>query len=125
MRMEYLFLLPLLIALAITTSPIFATTDDDNNDNNDNPGEGDDQRDRVGNEDEHDRDGPDDEREANCWGKVTSDAVSEPGDDDDGIGGRAFGEHASNPPGDDDNPRAGVGNQLEDHPSDHADTVGG
>jgi hypothetical protein len=85
------------------------------------------QPDRVGNEDEKDRDGPggesaegDDEGEANCWGKVTSDGTRtlEPGE---------FGQHAANPTGDDDNdtPREGVGNQDEDHPSDHADSVGG
>ena len=80
-----------------------------------------DQRDRVGaDDDEVSRDGPDDEGEENCWGKVTSDAARtfEPGE---------FGAHASNPTGDEDNdtPREGVGNQDEDHPSDHADTVGG
>ena len=80
-----------------------------------------DQRDRVGaDDDEVTRDGPDDEDEENCWGKVTSDAARtfEPGE---------FGAHASNPTGDADNdtPREGVGNQDEDHPSDHADTVGG
>ena len=85
------------------------------------------QPDRVGNEDEKDRDGPggesaegDDEGEANCWGKVTSDGTRtlEPGE---------FGQHAANPTGDNDNdtPREGVGNQDEDHPSDHADSVGG
>ena len=38
-----------------------------------------------------------------------------------------FGQHAANPTGDADNdtPREGVGNQDEDHPSDHADSVGG
>lgn len=95
----------------------------------DPPGKGQDnpQPDRVGNEDEKDRDGPggesaegDDEGEANCWGKVTSDETKtlEPGE---------FGQHAANPTGDDDNdtPREGVGNQDEDHPSDHADSVGG
>lgn len=95
----------------------------------DPPGKGQDnpQPDRVGNEDEKDRDGPggesaegDDEGEANCWGKVTSDGTRtlEPGE---------FGQHAANPTGDDDNdtPREGVGNQDEDHPSDHADNVGG
>lgn len=58
-------------------------------------------------------------------GKVTSDGVSE--NDGDGIGGRAFGQHASNPTGDSDNdtPREGVGNQDEDYPSDHAESVGG
>jgi hypothetical protein len=95
----------------------------------DPPGKGKDnpQPDRVGNEDEKDRDRPggesaegDDEGEANCWGKVTSDGTRtlEPGE---------FGQHAANPTGDDDNdtPREGVGNQDEDHPSDHADSVGG
>lgn len=95
----------------------------------DPPGKGQDnpQPDRVGNEDEKDRDGPggesaegDDDGEANCWGKVTSDGTRtlEPGE---------FGQHAANPTGDDDNdtPREGVGNQDEDHPSDHADSVGG
>ena len=95
----------------------------------DPPGKGQDnpQPDRVDNEDEKDRDGPggesaegDDDGEANCWGKVTSDGTRtlEPGE---------FGQHAANPTGDDDNdtPREGVGNQDEDHPSDHADSVGG
>ena len=95
----------------------------------DPPGQGQDnpQPDRVDNEDEKDRDGPggesaegDDEGEANCWGKVTSDGerTLEPGE---------FGQHAANPTGDGDNdtPREGVGNQDEDHPSDHADSVGG
>lgn len=105
----------------------------------DPPGQGTDnpQPDRVGNadddndgdgdvdNDDKDRDGPDDEGEANCWRKVTSDGVST--NDRDGIGGQAFGQHASNPTGDEDNdtPREGVGNQDEDHPSDHADSVGG
>jgi hypothetical protein len=111
MRIEYLFWLPLLAALVMTTSPIFASTDEEEDDN---PGKGDDQRDRVGNSDEKDRDGPDDEGEANCWGEVTRD-FAQTGN---------LGEHSSDPPGDDDNPRAGVGNQEEDHPSDHADTVG-
>jgi hypothetical protein len=68
------------------------------------------------------RDGPDDEGEENCWGDVSSDAAqrddSQPG----------LGEHSGDPvPGDEDNetPREGVGNQDEDHPSDHADSVGG
>jgi hypothetical protein len=125
MRIEYLFLLPLLATLAITTLPVFASTDED-----DSPGEGDDQRDRVGNPDEEgeegseddvkDRDGPDDDdddpdgKEANCWGEVTQDFAQT----------GSLGEHSSDPPGGDDNPREGVGNQDEDHPSDHADTVG-
>lgn len=148
MRIEYIFLLPLLAALAITTLPVFASTGMGGGNDDDNPGEGDTHRDLVGNpddeedieDDEKDRDGPggesaegDDEGEANCWGKVTSDAVSTASDEDDqdgeddGIGGRAFGGHASNPTGDEDNdtPREGVGNQDEDHPSDHADAVGG
>jgi hypothetical protein len=125
MRIAYLFLLPLLATLVITTLPVFASTDED-----DNPGQGDDQRDRVGNPDEEgeegseddvkDRDGPDDDdddpdgKEANCWGEVTRDFAQT----------GTLGEHSSDPPGDDDNPREGVGNQDEDHPSDHADTVG-
>ena len=63
-------------------------------------------------------------------GETTLDAVSE--NDDDGIGGRAFGEHTSNPVNDPDTeeednetPREGVGNQVEGHPSDYADSVGG
>ena len=139
---DLLLLLPLVAALVITTSPVFATTGMGGGNDDDNPG-GDTHRDLVGNpdeegeegseDDEQDRDGPDgesaegdDEGEANCWGKVTSDAASEPGDDDDGIGGRAFGEHAGNPTGDEDNdtPREGVGNQDEDHPSENADAVG-
>lgn len=103
-------------------------------DGGDPPGKGQDnpQPDRVGNEDEKDRDGPggesadgDDEGEANCWGKVTSDFTSQR--DGDGGGGQVFGQHASDPVGgdsDNETPREGVGNQDEDHPSDHADTVG-
>lgn len=93
------------------------------------PGQGTDnpQPDRVGADDgEVERDGPDEGSEdANCWGKVTSDVVNAE-DDGDSIGGQTFGQHAANPTGDDDNdtPREGVGNQDEDHPSDHADTVG-
>jgi len=86
------------------------------------------QPDRVGNDHDEDnevtRDGPDEKEDANCWGKVTSDFTTT--NDGDGGGGKAFGAHASNPTGDEDNdtPREGVGNQDEDHPSDHADTVG-
>ena len=120
-------LLVMTIVLAIgtsTTSVVYATTGMGGGD----PGSGTDnpQPDRVGADDpEVERDGADDEGESNCWGKVTSDGVSE--NDGDGIGGRAFGQHASNPTGDPDNdtPREGVGNQDEDHPSDHADSVGG
>lgn len=116
------------IVLAIgtsTTAPLFATTgmsncteEPDNDDCNPQP-------DRVGNDHDEDnevnRDGPDDEGEANCWGKVSSGLAQK----DDGKPG--LGEHSSDPVGgDDDNetPREGVGNQAEDHPSDHADTVG-
>jgi hypothetical protein len=84
------------------------------------------QPDRVGNDHDEDdevtRDGPDDDGEENCWGKVTSSLTQ----NDDGKPG--IGEHSSDPrPGDEDNetPREGVGNQDEDHPSDHADSVGG
>ena len=84
------------------------------------------QPDRVGNDHDEDdevtRDGPDEKEDANCWGKVTSDFTTTK----DGDGGGSM-SHASDPvPGDSDNetPRAGVGNQDEDHPSDHADTVG-
>jgi hypothetical protein len=128
MRIAYLFLLPLLAALAITTLPVFASTGMSNC--NDEPEEEesedcDTQADRVGNDDPNDedadRDGADDEGEENCWGKVTSDFASEEGEPGD------VGEHSSNPAGDEDNdtPREGVGNQVEGHPSDHADTVGG
>jgi hypothetical protein len=124
--MEYLFLLLLLAASAITTIPVFASTGM----GGDPPGTGQDnpQPDRVGaDDDEVERDGPDEKEDANCWGKVTSDATND--NDGDGLGGREFGSHASDPvqrPGDTDNetPREGVGNQDEDHPSDHADTVG-
>jgi len=127
MRIEYLFLLPLLAALAITTLPVFASTgmsDCNNGEDEDSPDCGR-QADRVGNDEEDDedadRDGADDEGEENCWGKVTSDFASEEGEPGD------VGEHSSNPAGDEDNdtPREGVGNQVEGHPSDHADTVGG
>jgi hypothetical protein len=125
MRTKYLFLLPLLAAFAITTLPVFASTGM----GGDPPGQGIDnpQPDRVGADDgKVERDGPDEGSEdANCWGKVTSDVVNAE-DDGDSIGGQTFGQHAANPTGDDDNdtPREGVGNQDEDHPSDHADSVG-
>jgi hypothetical protein len=57
----------------------------------------------------------------NCFGEISTGAAqiedSQPG----------LGEHASDPiPGDDDRetPRAGVGNQAEDTPGEHAQTVG-
>ena len=100
-----------------TTGMSNCTEEPENDDCNPQP-------DRVGNDHDEDdevtRDGPDDEGEENCWGKVTSDGARtlEPGE---------FGQHAANPTGDEDNdtPREGVGNQNEDHPSDHADSVGG
>jgi hypothetical protein len=111
------------------TAPLIVNVSASTGMGGDSPGKGKDnpQPDRVGNEDEKDRDDPggesaegDDEGEANCWGKVTSDGtrILEPGE---------FGQHAANPTGDDDNdtPREGVGNRDEDHPSDHADSVGG
>jgi hypothetical protein len=118
-----------LIGVILMTVPLIVNVSASTGMGGDPPGKGQDnpQPDRVGNEDEKDRDGPggesaegDDEGEANCWGKVTSDGTRtlEPGE---------FGQHAANPTGDDDNdtPREGVGNQDEDHPSDHADSVGG
>jgi hypothetical protein len=133
--MKYIFLLPLLLlviapttAVMMTppTTPAFASTgmsncteEPDNEDCNPQP-------DRVGNDHDEDnevnRDGPDDEGDSNCWGKVTSDFTTTK----DGDGGGDM-SHASDPVrGDDDRetPREGVGNQDEDHPSDHADTVG-
>jgi hypothetical protein len=122
-------LLTSLIGVILMTVPLIVNVSASTGMGGDPPGKGKDnpQPDRVGNEDEKDRDGPggesaegDDEGEANCWGKVTSDGTRtlEPGE---------FGQHAANPTGDDDNdtPREGVGNQDEDHPSDHADSVGG
>jgi hypothetical protein len=122
-------LLTSLIGVILMTVPLIVNVSASTGMGRDPPGKGQDnpQQDRVGNEDEKDRDGPgvesaegDDEGEANCWGKVTSDGTRtlEPGE---------FGQHAANPTGDDDNdtPREGVGNQDEDHPSDHADSVGG
>jgi hypothetical protein len=122
-------LLTSLIGVILMTVPLIVNVSASTGMGGDPPGKGKDnpQPDRVGNEDEKDRDGPggesaegDDEGEANCWGKVTSDGARtlEPGE---------FGQHAANPTGDDDNdtPREGVGNQDEDHPSDHADSVGG
>ena len=110
MRIEYLFLLPPVAALVITSTsvPVFASTGMNDGEEGDRPGEGDTQRDRVGNpdeegeegieDDEKDRDGPDDEGEENCWSDVSSDAAqrddSQPG----------LGEHSSDPvPGDEDN----------------------
>ena len=117
-----------LIGVILMTVPLFVNVSASTGMGGGEPGSGQDnpQPDRVGNDsDETTRDGPDDEGEENCWGKVTSDAVSE--NDGDGIGGRSFGQHSSNPTPDEDNetPREGVGNQDEDHPSDHADSVGG
>ena len=122
-------LLTSLIGVILMTVPLIVNVSASTGMGGDPPGKGQDnpQPDRVGNEDEKDRDGPsgesaegDDDGEANCWGKVTSDGTRtlEPGE---------FGQHAANPTGDDDNdtPREGVGNQDEDHPSDHADSVGG
>jgi hypothetical protein len=138
MRIAYLFLLPLLAALAITTLPVFASTGmsncNDEDEANDNP-DCNDQRDRVGNDEENDedadRDGPggedsdetdDDEGDENCWGQVSK-GLAQKDDDQSGLG-----EHSSDPVGNDDDnetPREGVGNQNEGHPSDHADAVGG
>lgn len=111
-----------------TTTAAYATTgmsncteEPENDDCNPQP-------DRVGNDHDEDdevtRDGPDEKGQANCWGQVVSDVVN--GDEPEDIGGQSFGQHAANPTGDEDNdtPREGVGNQDEDHPSDHADTVG-
>jgi hypothetical protein len=126
--LKYKLLISLIGVIFMTTS-LFVNVSASTGMGGDPPGKGKDnpQPNRVGNEDEKDRDGPggesaegDDEGEANCWGKVTSDGTRtlEPGE---------FGQHAANPTGDDDNdtPREGVGNQDEDHPSDHADSVGG
>ena len=124
--MNYIITSLLALLLLVPTTMAFASTgmsncteEPENDDCNPQP-------DRVGNDhdedDEVNRDGPDDEGEANCWGKVTS-SLTQNDDDQPGIG-----EHSSDPrPGDSDNetPREGVGNQDEDHPSDHADSVGG
>ena len=59
--------------------------------------------------------------DANCWGEINSGLAQ------DDVGSPGVGEHASDPvPGDDDRetPRAGVGNQAEDTPGEHAQTVG-
>ena len=114
----------LLALLVLSIPPVFASTGMSNCTEEPESEDCNPQPDRVGNDHDEDdevtRDGPDDEGQENCWGKVTSDGARtlEPGE---------FGEHASNPTGDEDNdtPREGVGNQDEDHPSDHADTVGG
>jgi hypothetical protein len=56
--------------------------------------------------------------DSNCWGEINSGLASSSG---------GVGDHASDPiPGDDDRetPRDGVGNQLEDSPGEHAETVG-
>lgn len=54
----------------------------------------------------------------NCWGEINSGLAQSSG---------GVGQHASDPiPGDDDRetPRDGVGNQAEDSPGEHAQTVG-
>jgi hypothetical protein len=128
MRIAYLFLLTLLTVPIITTVPsvVFASTGmsnctEDPDDEDCNP-----QPDRVGNDHDEDdevtRDGPDDEDEENCWGQVSK-GLAQKDDEQPGLG-----EHSSDPVGNDDDnetPREGVGNQNEDHPSDHADAVGG
>lgn len=126
-----------MIGTSTTESPLFATTgmsncteDPTNEDCNPQP-------DRVGNDDDPstdaDRDGPggddtdaadDDDGDENCWGQVSK-GLAQKSDGQPGVG-----EHSSDPvqsPGDTDNetPREGVGNQIESHPSDHADAVGG
>jgi hypothetical protein len=56
--------------------------------------------------------------DSNCWGEINSGLAESSG---------GVGEHASDPiPGDDDRetPRAGVGNQAEDSPGEHGQTVG-
>jgi hypothetical protein len=124
--MNYIIMSLLALLLLVPITATYASTgmsncteEPENDDCNPQP-------DRVGNDHDEDdevtRDGPDDKGEENCWGKVTS-SLTQNDDDQPGIG-----EHSSDPrPGDDDNetPREGVGNQDEDHPSDHADTVGG
>jgi hypothetical protein len=57
----------------------------------------------------------------NCWGEINSGLAQ------DDFGDPGVGSHASDPvPGDDDRetPRDGVGNQAEDSPGEHAQTVG-
>jgi hypothetical protein len=129
--MKYIImsLLALLVLVpTITITPTYASTGMSNCTEEPESDDCNPQPDRVGNDHDEDdevtRDGPDEKEDANCWGKVTSDFTTT--QDGDGGGGRSFGEHASNPTGDEDNdtPREGVGNQDEDHPSDHADTVG-
>ena len=123
--MKYI-LLSMLALLAIPTGLAFASTGMSNCTEEPESDDCNPQPDRVGNDHDEDdevtRDGPDEKEDANCWGKVTSDFTTTK----DGDGGGSM-SHASDPvPGDDDNetPREGVGNQDEDHPSDHADTVG-
>ena len=123
-RMNYIVISLLALLLLVPTTMAFASTGMSNCTEEPESEDCNPQPDRVGNDHDEDdevtRDGPDDDGEENCWGKVTSDGAQtlEPGE---------FGAHASNPTGDEDNdtPREGVGNQDEDHPSDHADTVGG
>ena len=122
------------IAVAVPT-PTFASTGMSNCTEDPTSEDCNPQPDRVGNDHDEDdevtRDGPDEKNDANCWGKVTSDFTTTK----DGDGGGSM-SHASDPapdPGDEDaspneidrdTPREGVGNQDEDHPSDHGDTVG-
>ena len=117
-----LMTMPLIVNVSASTGMSNCTEEPESEDCNPQP-------DRVGNDhDENNevtRDGPDEQEDANCWGKVTSDFTSQR--DGDGGGGQVFGQHASDPVGgdsDNETPREGVGNQDEDHPSDHADTVG-
>jgi hypothetical protein len=114
------------ITAAISPIPVYASTGMSNCTEEPESEDCNPQPDRVGNDHDEDnevtRDGPDEKEDANCWGKVTSDFTTTK----DGDGGGDM-SHASDPVGgDEDNetPREGVGNQDEDHPSDHADTVG-
>lgn len=125
-------ILILLFAVVAATTTLLTTTPtqlqaQDTPGNSGNGGPDNPQPDRVGNPDDDDgtvkdRDGPDDDdddpdgKESNCWGEATRDFAH----DGDGNGQSGIGDHASSFR----EPRQGVGNQAEDHPSDHADTVG-
>jgi hypothetical protein len=131
--MNYILLSLLALLLLVPITATYASTGMSNCTEEPESDDCNPQPDRVGNDHDEDdevtRDGPDEQEDANCWGKVTSDFTTT--NDGDGGGGQSFGEHTSNPVDDPDTedednetPREGVGNQDEDHPSDHADTVG-
>jgi hypothetical protein len=94
--------------LVMPVSDVIATTAGGNRQNNDAGNSG-----GHGTPESQNEGGPgpnDGPKEANCFGKVSAELANS----------GQTGQHASSFG----TPRAGVGNQAEGHPSDHADTIG-